>query len=142
MSMQLANAEVFTRFVEVGRVVLVTYGPDAGKLAVITDIIDHSRVMVDGPTTGVPRQAISFKRATLTDLAIKIPRTIGSVALAKAIEKQDLAGQWKKTAWAKKMEKRVLRTQTTDFDRFKLMIARKQRRNIVGKAYSKIKKSK
>ncbi|KAJ3056690.1 60S ribosomal protein L14 [Rhizophlyctis rosea] len=117
---------VFSRFVEVGRVVLITYGPDAGKLAVIVDIIDHSRVLVDGPTTGVERQAISFKRATLTDLKVKVPRTLGTPALAKALEKQDLAGQWKKTAWAKKIESRTLRAQSSDFDRFKLMIARRK----------------
>lgn len=117
-------SSVFTRFVEVGRAVLITYGPDAGKLAVIVDIIDHSRVLVDGP--GVARQAISFKRATLTDITINIPRTIGTPALKAAIEKQDLVGRWKKTAWAQKIAKRDARAQLTDFDRFKLMVARKQ----------------
>lgn len=32
------------RFVEIGRVVLVNKGPDAGKLATIVEIIDHKRV--------------------------------------------------------------------------------------------------
>ncbi|KNC97250.1 uncharacterized protein SPPG_07637 [Spizellomyces punctatus DAOM BR117] len=133
---------VFSRFVEVGRVVLITYGPDAGKLAVVVDIIDHSRVIVDGPTTGVARQAISFKRATLTDLTISIPRTIGTPALKAQIEKQDLLGRWSKTAWAQKIAKREARAKLTDLDRFKLMVARKQRRAIVGKALGKIRKSK
>lgn len=34
----------FKRQVEVGRVVLINYGADAGKLAVIIDIVDHNRV--------------------------------------------------------------------------------------------------
>lgn len=34
----------FTRFVEVGRVVLINFGPDAGKLATIIDIVDGKRV--------------------------------------------------------------------------------------------------
>jgi large subunit ribosomal protein L14e len=32
------------RFVEVGRVVLVSKGPSAGKLATIVEIVDHKRV--------------------------------------------------------------------------------------------------
>ena len=34
----------FTRFVEVGRVVLINYGENVGKLATIIDIIDSKRV--------------------------------------------------------------------------------------------------
>jgi|TARA_B110000090_G_C13286495_1_gene410201 large subunit ribosomal protein L14e len=34
----------FSRFVEVGRVVLINYGPDAGKIATIVDIVDAKRV--------------------------------------------------------------------------------------------------
>ncbi|KAJ3133494.1 60S ribosomal protein L14 [Geranomyces variabilis] len=132
---------VFNRYVEVGRVVYITYGPDAGKLAVIVDIVDHSRVLVDGPNTGVKRQSISFKRATLTDLKVDIPRTIGTPALKKAIEKQDLAGRWAKTAWAQKIARREARAELGDFDRFKLMVARKTRRSVVGKAAAKLRKA-
>ncbi|KAJ3148505.1 60S ribosomal protein L14 [Geranomyces michiganensis] len=132
---------VFNRYVEVGRVVFITYGPDAGKLAVIVDIVDHSRVLVDGPNTGVKRQSISFKRATLTDLKVDVPRTIGTPALKKAIEKQDLAGRWAKTAWAQKIARRNARAELGDFDRFKLMVARKTRRSVVGKAAAKLRKA-
>lgn len=34
----------FTRFVEVGRVVLINYGENAGKLATVIDIVDSKRV--------------------------------------------------------------------------------------------------
>ncbi|KAJ3093210.1 hypothetical protein HK102_000011 [Quaeritorhiza haematococci] len=132
---------VFQRFVEVGRVVLITYGPDYGKLAVIVDIIDHNRVLVDGPTTGVARQAISFKRATLTQLKLKgLPRAAGTATVKKVVEKEDLVGQWSKSSWAKKIAARTTRANLSDFDRFKAMVARKQRRAIVGKAMAKIKK--
>jgi len=36
--------QLFTRFVEIGRVVLVNYGPDAGKLATIIDVVDNNKV--------------------------------------------------------------------------------------------------
>lgn len=36
--------QLFTRFVEIGRVVLVNYGPDAGKLATVIDVVDGNKV--------------------------------------------------------------------------------------------------
>jgi large subunit ribosomal protein L14e len=38
--------QVFERFVEVGRVVLINYGPDVGKVATIIDIVDSKRVTI------------------------------------------------------------------------------------------------
>ena len=60
----------FTRFVEVGRVGLISYGPDMGKVCTIVNVIDHNRVLVDGPetVTGVHRHSLSLKRLMLTDL--------------------------------------------------------------------------
>lgn len=36
--------QVFRRFVEIGRVALINYGDNYGKLVVITDVVDHNRV--------------------------------------------------------------------------------------------------
>lgn len=35
---------LYKRFAEIGRVVLINYGPEAGKLATIVDIVDHTQV--------------------------------------------------------------------------------------------------
>jgi hypothetical protein len=34
----------YSRFVEVGRVAMINYGEDYGKLCVIMDVLDHNRV--------------------------------------------------------------------------------------------------
>ena len=34
----------FSRMAEIGRVVIVNYGPETGKLLVISDIVDQNRV--------------------------------------------------------------------------------------------------
>lgn len=112
---------------------MITYGPDSGKLAVIVDIIDHARALVDGPTTGVSRKAIAFKRCTLTPIVLPVPRTIKTAGLLKIVEKEDLNGKWAASGWAKKNAKREARASMTDFDRFKAMVLRKQRRAIIGK---------
>ncbi|KIJ89604.1 hypothetical protein K443DRAFT_158983 [Laccaria amethystina LaAM-08-1] len=41
----------FKRFVEIWQVVLLKSGPFSGKIAVIAEIIDHNRTIIDGSTT-------------------------------------------------------------------------------------------
>ena len=65
---------VFTRFVEIGRVVFINYGPEEGKLAVIVDIIDINTALVDGPSSGVEKQTMPFKRISLTEYVLAIKR--------------------------------------------------------------------
>ncbi|KAK5799030.1 60S ribosomal protein L14 [Linnemannia elongata] len=113
---------------------MINYGPDAGKLAVVVDIIDHNRALIEGPTTGIARTGYAFRRLTLTPLVVKVPRGAGQAVLKAAIEKQDLAGSWAKTSWAKKIASRAQRAANTDFDRFKLQKYKKLRREIVNKA--------
>jgi large subunit ribosomal protein L14e len=70
--------------VEIGRVVLVNYGADQGKLLVITDVIDQNRALVDHPTE--IRRQINFKRVVLTPYKIEIPRLAKKKELIAAIE--------------------------------------------------------
>ena len=42
----MTAAMPFQRYVEVGRVVLINYGKEYGKLYVITDIVDQNRVSI------------------------------------------------------------------------------------------------
>ena len=56
--------------VSLGRVIYINFGHNAGKLAVIVDIIDGKRVVIDGPTTGIEKQVISNKRFALTRFRI------------------------------------------------------------------------
>merc|ERR1711928_325075 len=62
------------KIVEVGRVtVLGGEGPNQGKIAAIVNVIDQNRVLVDGPTSGVLRQASPIKQLQLTPIAVKFP---------------------------------------------------------------------
>ncbi|KAJ2083034.1 hypothetical protein H4R24_001150 [Coemansia sp. RSA 988] len=131
----------FKRLVEVGRVVLITHGADAGKIATIVDIVDHNRAIIDGPTTGVTRQVIAYKNTVLTDIVVKrLPRTVGTKALAKFLEKEQVVEAWQKTAWAKKLDARKRRSNLSDFDRFKLMRLKKQQRNVVDRQIALLRK--
>jgi len=123
----------YTRFVEVGRIVLINYGPETGKLATIVDIVDSNKCLIDGPRklTGVQRQIIPFKRIALTDFKVDIPKAASQKTLTAAIEAADILGKWESTSWAKKLAAKKKRANLSDFDRFKLMVARKQKAKIV-----------
>merc|ERR1712080_590924 len=75
-SLAMSSEATFKRYVEVGRVVLLNDGPSAGKLATIVEIIDHNRALIDGPSTGVPRQPFTYRRLVLTPYVLKkLPRS-------------------------------------------------------------------
>ena len=48
--------ELYSRFVEIGRVVLIAYGPEAGKLATVVDVVDHTSVSLQVSGTFAPRR--------------------------------------------------------------------------------------
>lgn len=120
------------RLVEVGRVVLVDQ-----KLAAIVEIIDQKRVLIDGPSTGVPRQAIALQNVTLTPLTFKLARGARTGAVTKAWTAGDVDTKWAATAWAKKLAVRARRAQLSDFERFQVLVLKKQRRAAVKKALAK-----
>jgi large subunit ribosomal protein L14e len=130
----------FTRFVEIGRVCLVTYGPDRGKLCTILDVADNNKALVDGPepVTGVKRQLIPFKRLELTDFTVEILRNAREKTLTKALKDADVIAKWEASAWSKKLESKRKRASTNDFDRFKVMVAKKQRSAIIAKEVQKL----
>jgi len=123
-------------------VVLVNDGPFAGKLAVITEIVDHNRAMIDGPSTGVPRQTIAYRKVVLTPFVVSgLPRAAGSGAVKKFFEKQEIAAKWEKSAWAQKRAAVEKKRSLNDFDRFKVMLLKKQRRHTLQTTLAKIKKA-
>ncbi|CAM9024078.1 unnamed protein product [Wickerhamomyces anomalus] len=125
------------RLVEVGRVVLVNKGQYAGKLATIVEIIDHKRALVDGPTTGVPRQSISLGHVVLTPLSYSLPRGSRTSTVAKKFEAAGVESKWSSSSWAKKIAQRERRRALTDFERFQVLVLKKQKRYAVKKAVSK-----
>ena len=96
--------------------------------------------MIDGPTTNVPRQSYQFKHLTLTPFCLtKLPRAAGSGVVKKQVEKEAVVEKWNKSGWATKRAAAEQRRSLNDFGRFNIMLAKKQRRDIVRKAVAKTK---
>ncbi|KAH0871253.1 hypothetical protein HID58_078275 [Brassica napus] len=129
---------VFKRYVEIGRVALVNYGKDHGKLVVIVDVVDQNRALVDAPD--MERIQMNFKRLSLTDIVIEINRVPKKKALIEAMEKADVKNKWEKSSWGRKLIVQKRRASLNDFDRFKIMLAKIKKAGVVRQELAKLKK--
>ena len=86
-------------------------------------------MLVDGPqsATGVHRQIMLLKRLALTDIVIKIGKNSSQKKLVQAWANEGVQAKWDATAWAKKLANKKKRAALGDFDRYKVMVAKKQK---------------
>merc|ERR1719161_2635714 len=68
-----------------------------------------------------------IRRMSLTDFKCTIPRGAREKTLKSALEKDGIMKKWQETAWAKKLQAKKSRAEMNDFERFKLMVAKKKR---------------
>ncbi|ERN13097.1 60S ribosomal protein L14-2 [Amborella trichopoda] len=128
----------FKRYVEIGSVALVNYGKDYGRLVVIVDVIDQNRALVDAPD--MIRCQMNFKRLSLTDIKIDIPRVPKKKSLIAAMDGADVKNKWERSSWGRKLIVQKQRASLTDFDRFKVMLARIKRGGLIRQELAKLKK--
>ncbi|CAM9000559.1 unnamed protein product [Rhodiola kirilowii] len=128
----------FKRYVEIGRVALVNYGKDYGRLVVIVDVLDQNRALVDAPD--MVRCQMNFKRLSLTDITIDITRCPKKKVLIQSMEAADVKNKWENSSWGRKLIVRKRRPALTDFDRFKLMLAKIKKAAVVRQELAKLKK--
>ncbi|KAJ4747019.1 60S ribosomal protein L14 [Rhynchospora pubera] len=128
----------FKRFVEIGRVALVNYGKEYGRLVVIVDVVDQNRALIDAPD--MVRCQINFKRLSLTDIKIDIPRIPKKKTLIAAMEEADVKNKWEKSSWGRKLIVQQRRASLNDFDRFKVMLARIKRGGVIRQELARLKK--
>jgi large subunit ribosomal protein L14e len=127
----------YKQFVEVGRLALISFGPLADSLAVVVDIIDATRVLIDVPNSAEPRQVIPVKRLKLTDIVVSFPRAASPDAVAQALADDDALGKWNTTKWAKRLALAKARSDLTDFQRFKYGRLVEKRQSLVKAALEK-----
>ncbi|KAI3968845.1 hypothetical protein MKX01_028995 [Papaver californicum] len=128
----------FKRYVEIGRVALVNYGEDYGRLVVIVDVIDQNRALVDAPD--MERSQINFKRLSLTDIKIDIGRIPKKKVLIDAMEAADVKKKLENSSWGRKLIVQKKRASLNDFDRFKVMLAKIKRGGAIRQELAKLKK--
>ena len=83
---------------------------------------------------GVKRDVISLRRVAITDMKVDVERKCDEAALAAAGKSADVEGSWAKSAWGKKIARQNARANLTDFERFKVALARTKRSALIKKA--------
>lgn len=97
-------------------------------MVVIIDMLDINRVLIDSTDGKMPRVIYPLKRLTLTKLKVaKVQRGCRTGTLRKLNKANDVVTAFKKTPASVKMEKFTKRSNLTDFERFQVMVLRKQR---------------
>jgi len=131
------------QLVEIGRVVSINRGCNAGKIAVVIDLVDQARALIDGPAniTGVKRQTIPFSWLSLTAIKVPITRGARQSTLTKVFEDKKVMDAWNKTSWSKKLARQKLRASLSDFQRFQVMILRKKKSSIINREVAALKRA-
>lgn len=87
-------------------------------------------MLIDGPA--IKRQAITLKKVSLTDIVLpQMPRGARTSTVHKKWAAADIDGKWAASAPAKKLVIKARRAALTDFERFQVMVLKKQRRMAV-----------
>ncbi|EMP25956.1 60S ribosomal protein L14 [Chelonia mydas] len=81
-----------------------------------------------------------FKCMQLTDFVLRFPHSAHLKHVRVAREKENINEKWIGTRWAKKIEAREKKAKMTDFDRYKVMKAKKMRNRIIKHEVKKLQK--
>lgn len=112
---------------EIGRVVYINFGPLAGKIAVVVDIVHGTKVVIDGPGLDVERQVISTRRLELTQFRVGgYAKTDKRGELRKKIEEYGLAKRFAAAGVGKRIAKQQKRAALSDFERFRVHVLKRK----------------
>ena len=95
-------------------------------MVVVVDIADNNTVLVDG-MKAFPRVVYPLKKLTLTRLRIPMLRGARTGTVVKAAAKFGLDEKWAGNKANQKMQRFTKRASLNDLDRFKVMVARKNK---------------
>ncbi|MCG2884033.1 MAG: 50S ribosomal protein L14e [Sulfolobales archaeon] len=85
--------------IEVGRIVVKTRGREAGRKAVVVEIVDNNFVIVTGPksVTGVKRRKVNINHIEPTDKKIDIPKGADDKTVEDKLKAENLIDYMKQS---------------------------------------------
>ena len=95
------------------------------------------QALCDAPD--MKRTPMYFKRLAITEFKVDIEKTPKKPELVAAIKDSGVFESFAKSAWGKKLAARAAKAATSDFDRFKKMVAKKAKAAKTGAAFKKLK---
>ena len=85
--------------IEVGRIVVKTRGREAGRKAVVVEIVDNNFVIVTGPksVTGVKRRKVNINHIEPTDKKVDIPKGADDKTVEDKLKAENLIDYMKQS---------------------------------------------
>ena len=85
--------------IEVGRIVVKTRGREAGRKAVVVEIVDNNFVIVTGPkgVTGVKRRKVNINHIEPTNKKIDIPKGADDKTVEDKLKAENLMDYMKQS---------------------------------------------
>ena len=113
-------------YVKVGRLVRILRGPRQDQVAVITDIIDATRILVENPENDkMWRHVQSLKNVEPLKFSVGITRGAKSAAVKEALTKANALAKYSKTRKAIRIAATHALENSTDFERYQLRVAKR-----------------
>lgn len=119
---------VNSNYIRVGRLVRILRGPRQDRVAVVTDIIDGNRVLVENPSDSkMWRHVQNLKNVEPLKFACKISGQSSTKSLAAAIDSSKVLDKWSKTPKATRIVAKKAVESATDFERYQIRVAKRSR---------------
>jgi LSU ribosomal protein L14E len=85
--------------IEVGRIVVKTRGREAGRKAVVVEIVDNNFVIVTGPksVTGVKRRKVNINHIEPTEKKVDIPKGADDKTVEDKLKAENLIDYMKQS---------------------------------------------
>ncbi|EFC41501.1 large subunit ribosomal protein L14 [Naegleria gruberi] len=115
--------------VQIGRPVVFSSGANKGKLAVIVDILDANRVLVEGEQ--IPRHIACTGDIQLVNALAAVTSASTTEEVVKAAQSSEVQSAYLASPLVKLHLKRVKRQNLTDFDRVKVQILKKKKNALI-----------
>eukprot|EP00210_Caulerpa_lentillifera_P005387 g5149.t1 len=128
----------FRKYVEIGRLAVVNFGPDYGLPVLISDIVDQNRVLVDHPEFHC-RRLMNLKRLSLTNLKLEISRLFKKQTLKEALSKNDVFEKFKESEKGKRLAAAKEKREMTDLARWRIAKTRTERAKKIREVYNRLK---
>ena len=127
---------VNANYVKTGRLVRILRGPRADKVGVITAIIDTNRVLVENPgVKGMWRHVQSVKNIEPSKFAVALRTNADTKDVKAALAKKNIVAKWDGTVKAQKIAAKSALANSTEFERFQLRVAKRQRASLARKIF-------
>ena len=105
---------------EIGRVVLFTFGANVNKLAVVINMVSSSQILVSGPGLGVTKTLTNSKRLKLTKFRLaSVGKDEKESTLTAKIAASGVQAKFDASRLGTKLTNQVKRRELNDFQRFK-----------------------